>query len=671
MGLAAPGIGSNIDVNSIVSQLINIERRPIAILDQREIGIQARITAFGSLKGSVSSFQTAVQGLNNSARFLAYKATSSDTTVASVSSTSQASAASYLLDVTTLAQAQKLTATGQTSSNQTIGNGTLTFDLGTISGGTFDSGTGKYTGATFASNGSGAKVVTIDGSNNSLQGIRDAINSAQIGVTASIVNDGDPSAPFRLVLSGNNTGAANSLKISVSGDAALSDLVAHDPGGLVGAQKLSQTITAQNATFKVDGVSISKNSNTVTDVIAGVSFTLQKEAASTTLSVTRDSAAVQASVQAFVKAYNDVNKTLTDLSAFNAATQQGAILQGDSAVRNIQNQIRSTLNSTLGGLGGSVTSLSQIGVSFQKDGTLALDSTKLQGVIDTNFSSIASLFATVGTPTDSLLRFVSSTTGSVPGTYAVTVSQLATQGKSVGAKDVSAGVEITGLNNTLNVVINGVAATVTLDTGVYATPSALATQVQSKINGASALSAVGAVVTVGVEGNNLTITSNNYGSTSSVSVTGGTAQADVFGTGVDTLGLNVAGTIGGVTASGSGQSLIGGAGDAAGLRIDVTGGSVGSRGSINFSRGYAYQLDKLAEGFVSSSGVISARTDGLTRSVTDISARRDSLNLRLNGLEQRLRAQFTALDLLISRISSTGSFLTQQLDNLPGFTNNN
>jgi len=671
MALAAPGIGSNLDVDSIVTQLVNIERRPITILDQREIGIQAKITAFGSLKGALSTFQSAARGLSDAGRFLAFKASSSDTTVASVSASSIASAASYALDVTTLAQAQKLTATGQATTNTAIGNGTLTFDFGTISGGSFDSGTGKYTGATFSSNGSGAKTVTIDSSNNSLQGIRDAINSAQIGVSASIVNDGDAATPYRLVLSSNNLGVTNSIKISVSGDAALSDLLAHDPQGAVGAQKLSQTITAQNATFKVDGVSISKNSNTVTDVIAGVTFTLLKPAASTTLSVTRDTAAVQASVQSFVKAYNDVNKTLTDLSAYNAATQQGAILQGDSAVRNIQNQIRSTLNSTLSGLGGSLTSLSQIGVSFQKDGTLTLDSTKLQTAIDTNYSGIAGLFATVGSPTDSLVKYVSSTTGTVPGSYAVSVSQLATQGKSVGATDVSGGVTITGANNTLNVVVNGVSATITLDSATYATPSALATQIQSKINGASAISAAGAAVTVGVQGNTLAITSNSYGSLSNVSVTGGTALADVFGTGTDTAGLDVVGTIGGVTASGSGQSLIGGAGDAAGLRLDIIGGSTGSRGSVNFSHGYAYQLDKLAEGFIATGGVIAARTDGLTRSVTDISARRDALNLRLNGLEQRLRSQFTALDLLVSRITATGSFLTQQLDNLPGFTNNN
>ena len=665
MAIAAPGIGSSLDVNSIVTQLLNIERQPITVLDQREAGIQAKITAFGTLQGALSSFQTAAQGLSDASKFLAYNASSGDSTVASVSASSIATAASYALDVTTLAQAQKLVTVGQASANATVGNGTLTFDFGTISGGTFDSVTGKYTGAGFASNGGATKTVTIDSTNNSLQGIRYAINSANIGVAASIVNDGNATSPYRLVLTPTNSGAANSLKISVSGDAALSNLLAQDvsPGG---TQNLAQTITAQNATFKVDGVAITKSSNTVSDVIPGVTINLLKPASSTTLTVSRNTQTVQNSVQAFVKAYNDVNKNLTTVSAYNTATQQGAILQGDSSVRNIQNQIRNTLNSTIAGLGGNLTALNQIGVSFLKDGTLSLDSTKLQSAVDNNFTDIASLFAAVGKSSDSLVSFLGSDANTRPGSYAVSITQVATQGKSIGATDVSGGVTISGANNTLNVSIDGVAATLTLDSGTY-TATALATQIQSKINGASALSSAGASVSVAVNGATLAINSNRYGTGSLVTVTGGSAQASVFGTGVETSGVDVAGTIGGVAATGVGQTLTG-AGDASGLRLNITGGSVGSRGSVNFSQGYAYQLDKLVNNFVGASGVIAARTNGLNKSVTDISNQRDALNLRLTGVEARLRAQFTALDTLVSKFTATGSFLTQQLANLPGFT---
>lgn len=663
MAISSPGIGSNLDVNSIVTQLLNIERQPITVLNQREAGIQAKITAFGTLQGALSSFQTAAQGLSDISKFLAYKASSSDITVASISASSIATAASYALNVTTLAQAQKLVAVGQATTNTTVGNGTLTFDFGTISGGTFDSVTGKYTGAGFASNGGGVKTVTIDSTNNSLQGIRDAINSANIGVSASIVNDGSVAAPYRLVLTSTNTGAANSLKISVAGDVALSNLLAQDPAA---TQNLSQTVTAQNATFSVDGVAVSKSSNTISDVISGVTFNLLKPSASTTLAVARDTQTVQNSVQAFVKAFNDVNSTLTSISAYNAAAKQGAILQGDSSVRNIQNQIRNTLNSTIAGLGGSLTALNQVGVSFLKDGTLSLDSTKLQNAVNNNFTDIAGLFAAVGKSSDSLVSFLGSGANTLPGSYAVSISQVATQGKSVGAANVSGGVTISGANNILNVSVDGVAATLTLDSGTY-TAATLATQIQSKINGATVISNAGASVSVAVTGTTLTISSNRYGSASQVTVTGGTAQASVFGTGANTFGVDVAGTIGGVTAIGAGQTLTG-AGNASGLRLNVTGGSVGSRGSVNFSQGYAYQLDKLVNNFVGTSGVIAARTDGLNKSVIDISNQRNALNLRLVGVEARLRAQFTALDLVVSKFTATGSFLTQQLANLPGFT---
>ena len=125
-----------------------------------------------------------------------------------------------------------------------------------------------------------------------------------------------------------------------------------------------------------------------------------------------------------------------------------------------------------------------------------------------------------------------------------------------------------------------------------------------------------------------------------------------------------------MTAIGSGQALTG-AGAAEGLRLEITGGSLGGRGSVNFSQGYAHQLNQLVNNFVGTGGLLSARTGGLTQSVVDISTQRDALNRRLSGLEQRLRAQFTALDQLISRITSTGNFLTQQLRNLPGSTRNN
>lgn len=661
MAISSPGIGSNLDVNSIVSQLMSIERQPLTSLDRKEAGYQAQLSAYGTLKGALASFQSAVRALSDVSKFQSVKATPADATVLSASASSIAVPGAYSVEVTKIAQSQKLAAVGQVSTTAAIGIGTLTFDFGTISGGTFDAPTGKYTGAAYTSNGAGVKTVTIDASNNSLTGIRDAINAAKIGVSATIVNDGGAS-PYRLALTSTTIGKTNSIKISVAGDAALSTLLAHDPAA---TQNLSETATAQNAELKVDGIAVSKTSNSISDVIQGVTLNLLKTNVATPTLVTaaRDTASVTSAVNAFVKAYNDINKTLGDLSAYNATTQQAAILQGDSSVRSIQSQIRNTLTSSLAGISGSYTTLSQIGVSFQKDGTMALDSTKLQSAIDTNFNDIASLFAATGKASDSLVSYSSGTVNTKPGAYALTVSQLATQGNVVGLG--AAGLTIDGTNDSLSMTVDGVIATVTLAAGTY-TAAALATEVQSKINGASAFATAGISLAATQTGGVMTLTSNRYGSASNVSVAGIGAASLLGGAPTGTIGVDVAGTINGVAATGSGQTLTGASGnDAEGLKILVSGGVLGSRGTINYSQGYAYKLDKQADSLLSSTGPISSRTDGINRTIKDIGNRREVLNRRLAGIEKRYRAQFTALDMMIGSMTTTSNFLTQQLANLP------
>lgn len=665
MGLAASGIGSNLDINGIISALMEIERRPLLLLDNKEADFQAKLSAYGTLKGAVSSFQTAVNDLNNISKFQSLTATPSDKTIFTATAASTAVAGTYSIEVTKLAQAQKLAAVGQANTTDVIGNGTLTFDFGTISGGTFDPlpppGTGKYTGAAYTSNGSGTKTVTIDSTNNSLTGIRDAINAAKIGVTATIVNDGGAS-PYRLSLTSDAIGQKNSMKITVSGDAALSTLLAHDPAG---TQNLSETVTAQDANLKVDGISITKTSNTVTDVIQGMTLNLLKTNSGTpaTLTVSKDTSAVTTSVNAFVSAYNSVNKAVGDLTAFDSTTKVAGLLQGDSSAISIQNRIRRTLTASVTALTGAFTTLSDIGVAFQTDGTLALDSTKLQAAIDTNFNDIAGLFAAVGKPSDSLVTFTSATDKTQPGSYAVSVTTFATQGKTAGSA--AAGLTITsGTNDTLNITVDGASATVTLAAGTY-TIADLATEVQSKINGASVFSTAGISVTVTESAGVLTITSKGYGAASKVSVTGGNGKTNLLGTPTDTAGIDTVGTINGAAATGFGQFLTGAAGNVAeGLKIQITGGATGSRGTVSYSQGYAFQLDKLADDLLGTSGPITSRTDGINRRIKDLDKQRETLNLRLADSEARFRKQFTALDVLLSSMQSTSNFLTQQLDML-------
>ncbi len=385
--LASSSAGT-LDVPTLVSQLMSVERRPIDKLNTKVASYQTKISSFGTIKGLISSFQTALQNLNNN--LLRFGATPSDASIFSASATSTAVPGNYSLDVTSLAQSQNLVAAGRASSTTAISDGTattVTFDFGTISGGTLTGGV--YSGAAFASNGSGTKSITIDGTNNTLQGIRDAINAANMGVSASIVNDGS-GTPYRLALTSNNSGVSNSLKITTSGgDGTINSLLAYDPAG---AQNLNQTVAAQNANFKVNGIAISKNSNTATDAIQGVTLTLNKLTTTpTTLTVAHDTNAVSTAASGFVDAYNALSSQLKSRSAYGNATTPAGALAGDGTVRHMLDQLRGIFN--MAASGGTLSSLAQVGVSFQTDGTLKLDSSKLNSAMANNFSDVTNLFS--------------------------------------------------------------------------------------------------------------------------------------------------------------------------------------------------------------------------------------------------------------------------------------
>ncbi len=661
MAITSPGIGSNLDVNGIISSLMALERQPVTALDTKEASYQARLSAYGSLKGALASFQSAAQALSTPAKFVAQKAAVADATIFSATAGGSAASSSYSVEVGLLAQAQKLKSSVFAATSSTIGSGTLTIDFGTYSGDSFTLNPDKAT-----------KTINIASGQSSLAGIRDAINAANAGVTAGIVNDG---SGYRLTVSSKDTGAVNALRVVVADD----DATHTDASGLSqlmfdgrssGVKNLTQSAAAQNASLTIDGIAISKASNIITDAIEGVSLTLLKQSTAgttTNLLVVRDSTGIRNAVEGFVKAYNDSARALKDISAYNAATKQAAVLQGDGAVRSIQSALRNVLNSALATAGGGLTTLSDIGIAFQTDGTLKLDSAKLQTVVDDPIKDISTLFAAVGKPSDSLVSFAGATSSTKAGNYALNVSQLATQGAALGNVVLGGTTTITaGLDDALSLTLDGTAATVTLTAGAY-TPAQLAAEIQSKINGASVLSAAGNLVTVSLASGALSITSNRYGSASTIESLAGSALAATFGT-VDYTngtGKDVAGSIGGVSASGSGQTLSG-SGDAAGLALKITGGTTGTRGSVKFAQGYAAQLDQLIGGMLAAGGTLSSRTDGINRSIKDLGSRRDALNLRLVAVEKRYRAQYTALDVVMSNMSKTSAFLQQQLANLPG-----
>ena len=780
-GLSSPGIGSGLDVNTLVTKLMSVEQQPLTQLDKQEASYQTKITALGSLKGAISSLQSAIAALNDASKFRARTASSSNSSVLTGSASTIAATGTYSMVVSSLAQSQNLSSnTGYASATSTIGAGTLTFQFGTSGG----------VGGGFTLNpDKGTQTVTIDAAHNTLSGIADAINNANIGVGASIVNDGSTNGN-RLVLTSTSSGAASEMKVTTTG--ALGAF-AFDPTAVAASNGMTENAAATDAVLTINGLRVSKPSNTITDAIHGVTLNLSSVSAgtppstATTLTVARDDSGTRSAVQSFVSAYNDATKAIDDATAYDASTKQAGPLQGNLSVLTMENRMRNLLTQPLSSPGGGLSTLSDIGVTFQKDGTLALNASKLSAVLADPTKDVSTLFAAVGKASDALVSVTASTSATKPGSYAVDITQLATQGKQL-ASALPASLTITaGVNDTVGFNIDSIADSVTLSAGTY-TPTRLAAEIQSRINGSSLLSAAGSSVVVGYNGTRgtsvgnktltepititlgsndsfnvsvdqsavvpivltpgttytaaslaneiqtqinaalpagksvvvsqtngvlsvssdsyginggvtsrvnlsavggntgladlfgaptesdgsgdgrLLVTSNRYGSASSVSISGN-ASTNLLGVApTATAGVDVAGTIGGASATGSGQYLSG-SGNASGLKLLIDGSSTGDRGKVNFSQGFAYQLDTLTSSFLDSNGVFTSETDGINASIKDIGTRRSELQQRLVDIEARYRAQFNALDTLIASMQSTQSFLTQQLSSLSALAN--
>ncbi|MEZ0188393.1 flagellar filament capping protein FliD [Ralstonia solanacearum] len=655
--ISFPGIGTSIDVATLVTNLMNVESQPLTLLQNSQTSYQAQLSAVGTLKSALSTFQSSLSSLTSLSGFTAMKASGYDTSILNASVTSSAPSGTYAVNVTQLAQSQVLAAQGQTSTTAAIGSGTSTtisFQFGTVSGGTLSNG--QYSGATFTQNGnlSGGSI-TINSSNNTLAGIRDAINSANLGVSASIVNDGS-STPNRLVLTSTAGGSSSEMKISVSGDSTLASLLSNDPAG---TQNMSEVTTGQNAQATINGIAVQSPTNTLSNVVDGTSLTLSKTG-STTVSVANDASATSAGVVSFVKAYNALRislNSLTNIDTSNSANN--GPLASDVSTKTLVNQITDVLGQAIGS--GTYQSLGSIGVTMGSDGTLSIDDTKLSAAIAASPSQVAGLFAGAGTATDALVSVPSFTDSTQAGTYAVNVTQLATQGSLTGSA--AANTTITqGVNDTLAITVSNITTNITVPAGSY-TASSLAAQVQSQLNASTGLQNAGITASVSANASGvLTFTSSQYGSTSNVSISGNGASSLVGSSPTSVTGQDVQGTINGVAATGSGQNLYGATGTAVdGLTVKVAGGSVGSRGTVSVQRGYAAQLNTVMTSLLSSTGMVQNETDAINSSLTSLASRISTMQTQLNAKQALYYTQFNTLSALVASMTNTSTYLTTQL----------
>jgi flagellar hook-associated protein 2 len=388
--ISSTGIGSGLDVNSIVSQLVALEKQPLKTLALKATNVQAQVSAFGKVQSQFAALTDVATRISAATVWGGRNASSSNASAVTIVATAAANATSFSLDVDALAQLQAVSSTALTPGTMP-GAGTLTLQLGTWSAG----------GAAFTPGAAASVNVTILATD-TISAIATKINGANAGVVATVFNDG---ANEHLLLQSKNTGAAAGFRVQ-STDAALAGLV-FDPG----TPATSSTGMAanpvqygQDAKARINGLAVTSASNTLTDNIPGVTIKLLATTttdyrlpgevrAPLTMSISEDVTPAVKNVSDFVAAYNDLNKTLSDLTRYDAATKTAGLFQGDSSVVGLQNVLRNMLGSISQG-GGAYQRLADVGLERQLDGSLTINIAKLSGAANDGTTSLQQLFTT-------------------------------------------------------------------------------------------------------------------------------------------------------------------------------------------------------------------------------------------------------------------------------------
>jgi flagellar hook-associated protein 2 len=367
--ITSTGIGSGLDIGAIVSSLTTaFGAAQTDQLTNQANTLDAQVSAYGSFTSALDALKLSLPAIEDPSQLAGFDATVADKNIASASTTADAVAGQYSLQVNNLATAATLTSQPVIGgASAVVGTGALTIQVGGAS-----------------------TVINIDSTNNTLAGIAAAINSAanNPGVTASIITASDGA---RLVLTGTATGTANSITVTPSGG----------DGGLA-ALALAQTQAAQDANFSINGFAATSASNVVTGAITGVTINLLQPSAvdasttpptvtATTLTVSTDTSAAQASIDKFVTALNGVITSIQSLTGYDPSTNTAGPLNGNATIQAFQNQLENILDKVTSGSAGGINSLTDLGISANADGSFATDDTKLGNALSASLAAVGSL----------------------------------------------------------------------------------------------------------------------------------------------------------------------------------------------------------------------------------------------------------------------------------------
>ena len=453
------GIKSGFDSASLVQKLIALQARP---MDLKLAQLQAKETeleAFQSLRTQLQTFQSVINGMGTADRFnqtaADFTVTAGTGNILSIATSSSASVGTHDITVNTLAQETTLLSdTGYASVNDVVPSG--------MGGG----------GTTYhiEINVGGALTLVNLNATDTVQDVVDAINASGADVTASAINDGSGVNPIKIVIQGNQPGTAN----------AVSAFQFRSPGS-GGAQVNEGTFTAAqaatDASVTVDGITFARSTNTISDIIPGVTLNLES-LGSGTLTISTDNTAITGNIQDFVDAFNKLTGFIDEQTEFNPETFATGIMFGNSSVQRLESNLRRIATGQVTGTGGTFEFLSQIGITTQNDGKLALDEVKLDAALTTDLDSVVSLFTSSGSATDANVTFVGFTDNTVAGTYDVQVvggvPQLSPAGTGTFVDAVNNGTFFTGavgtdaegLSFSMASLVDASYGTVTLSVGV-------------------------------------------------------------------------------------------------------------------------------------------------------------------------------------------------------------
>jgi flagellar hook-associated protein 2 len=657
--LSSLGAGSGIDTRQLVQDLVAAERAPkLARIDSRRELAEARISGLSQLRAGLQAFASALSALTSSGALGTQPRSSAPAAVQLTPTRLDAPPVSLTVEVDQLARPQTLASAAFASPDAAVGTGVLTVTFGELT----DDGAGGFASFT-ADPERAAAALTIGPDDATLAGVMRKINAANIGLAASIIDDGSGA---RLVVKGAD-GKESGFKLSVAATN-LGDPIeglAFDAAG--SATRL--TGIARNAALKVDGLPITRGSNRITDLVDGYTLDIAEAAPGkpVQLSASHDAGELSSALQNYVGAYNELQALIDEVAAPSNGDRAAGPLVSSSAVSALRAELRSLTTAPVLAAS-SRSSLADLGIASDRSGQLTIDTRRLDAAIAAAPADVGRMFTDAARSSASAVAVLGVPARVAPGSYRLTDIVAATRGSLAGTvvpAAFAAPLVIDATNSAFAVVVDGRASlTLNLPEASYTTGADFAAAVEAAINGDSVLRAAGRAVDVDWAADTLRITSRSLGSTSTVAITS-LEPALQAALGLDSpavvAGTNAAGKIDGIDAIAIAERLsapIGSPGYGLQLRVD---GDVAAA-DISITHGIGTRLEAIASKLGRPGGALSRAIAAVEREQSQLTEEAVRIDARAATLEEQLTRRFAAMEAALSAYRSTQTFLDQQIE---------